>query len=166
MVDRMMNVLTLVAIACICAVTWAVCQKLGLWTGDQILVPSGVCGISLLVWLASMDGLDPLERTCRDELLKTTRMEGVADLRIENHYDFWTKTFSGGGFVMPWISEPYQTPKVSLTVTFTRDKRPRSAWIDCVFSKVPNTGEPPQVSFHDIKIYETVLERTSGSQSR
>lgn len=168
MVHGMTDVLILVAIACVCAAVivgiWFVirvaCQKLGLGTGYQILVSSGVCGIPFLVWMVvSIDELDPLERKCRDELLKTTRMEGVTDLRIEKHYDFWTKTFSGGGWAMPWISKPYETPKVELIVRFTRDRRPHKAWIDCGFSKVPNTGEPPQVEFHDVKfMYDTISE--------
>jgi hypothetical protein len=39
------------------------------------------------------------------------------------------------------ISRPYETPKVSLMVNFTRNRRTQSAWINCVFSKVPNTAE-------------------------
>ena len=146
----------------------AACQKLGLGSSYQILISSGVCGIPLFLWLvASIDRLDPLERTCRDELLKTARMEGTTDLRIEEHYDFWTKTNSGGGWVSPWISRPYEIPKVSLKVSFTRDQRAHSAWINCIFSKLPNTGEPPQVAVRDVKFeYENVLAQASANRPR
>jgi hypothetical protein len=174
MVHGLTDVMILVAIACICVGvivgTWfairAACRKVGLRRGYQILIPSGVCGIPFFLWLvASVDRLDALERTCRDELLKTTRMEGATDLRIEEHYDFWTKTVSGGGWVAPWISRPYETPKVSLVVNLTRDQRPHSAWINCIFSKIPNTGEPPQLAMQDVKFeYENVLEQTSGNR--
>jgi hypothetical protein len=146
----------------------AVCRKLGLGSSYQILISSGVCGVLLFHWLvASIDRLDPLERTCRDELLKTARMEGTTDLTIEEHYDFWTKTNSGGGWVSPWISRPYEIPKVSLKVSFARDQRPHSAWINCVFSKLPNTGEPPQLAMQDVKFeYENVLAQASGNRPR
>jgi hypothetical protein len=175
LMDKLIFVAIACIIACICAGVvigvWlairAVCRKLGLGRGYQIFIPSGVCGVPfILLLVASVDRLGPLERTCRDELLKTTRMEDTTDLRIEEHYDFWTKTISGGGWVSPWISRPYETPKVSLKVNFTRDRRPHSAWIDCIFSKIPNTGEPPQLTMHDVKFeYENVLEQTSGNQS-
>jgi hypothetical protein len=146
----------------------AACRRVGLQGRYQILIPSGVFGIPLLLWLvASVDRLDPLERTCRDELLKTTRMEGTTDVRIEEHYDFWTKTISGGGWVTPWISRPHELPKVSLKVNFARDQRPHSAWVNCVFSKLPNTGEPPQLAMQDVKFeYENVLEQASGNRPR
>lgn len=125
----------------------------------RILIAGGATlAIAVALWIASLDRLDQLERTCRDELLKTARMQGTTDLRIEKHYDFWTKTISGGGFFMPWISQPYETPKVSLIVQFTREQRPRSAWIDCVFSKIPNSGEPPQIAFQEVKFsWENVV---------
>ena len=67
----------------------------------------------------------------------------------------------------PWISRPYELPKVSLKVNFARDQRPHSAWINCVFSKLPNTGEPPQLTMQDVKFeYENVLERDSGNRPR
>ena len=141
----------------------AACRKLGFGRGYQILIPSGVCAIPFLLWLAaSVDRLGPLETSCRAALLKTTRMEGTKELRVREHYDFWTKTNSGGGWVSPWISRPHETPKVSLLVSFERDQRPHSAWIDCVFVKVPNTGEPPQFAMQDVQVDESVLDRTSG----
>ena len=64
---------------------------------------------------------------------------------------------------MPWISRPYETPKVSLVVEFTRDGRPHSAWIDCIFSKVPNTGDPPEIAFQDVRFsWENVREDLPG----
>ena len=52
----------------------AACRRVGLRGRYQILIPSGVFGIPFFLWLvAGVDRLDPLERTCRDELLKTTK---------------------------------------------------------------------------------------------
>jgi len=168
MIQGMTNILIAVAITCICAgliagiwlATRAACRKFGLGVRYQVLIPSSVCSIPLLLWVVtSVDRLDPRERTCRDELLKTTPMEGTADLRIEGHYDFWTETISGGGWGAAWASRPYETPKVWLIVQFTRDRRPHKAWIDCVFTKVPGTGEPPQIAFQEVKFdWENVLE--------
>ncbi|SRR5579871_546195 len=144
------------------------CRKLGLQRRYQILIPSAVCAAPFVFWLAaSIDRLDPLERTCRDELSRTARMEGTTNLQIEEHYDFWTKTLSGGGWMAPWVSRPYETPKVSLKISFARDQRLHSAWIDCVFSKIPNTGEPPRLAMQDVKFgYENVLEQMSENRFR
>ncbi|HEU0145759.1 MAG TPA: hypothetical protein VFR21_02665 [Bradyrhizobium sp.] len=145
----------------------AACRKLGLARNYQILIPSAVCSIPLFFWVAaSVDRLDPLERECREVLLKTTRMEGTRDLRVQKHYDFWTRTNSGGGWVMPWISRPYETPKVSLLVNFERDQRLRSAWINCIFSEIPDSGQPPQLAMQDVRIErEIVLDQAAQSES-
>jgi hypothetical protein len=69
--------------------------------------------------------------------------------------------------VYPWISRPYETPKVSLKVSFARDQRPHLVRINCIFSKLPNTGEPPQLAMQDVKFeYENVLEQTSENGPR
>src|SRR5258708_1409172 len=74
----------------------AACGRAGLGRRYQILISCGLFGIPFLVWLvASLDRLDALERTCRDELVKAPRMEGTTHLGIGEHYDYWTKTISG-----------------------------------------------------------------------
>src|SRR4051812_45814584 len=103
----MIRSVILVAIACVCAgviaLIWialrAACRKLGLCRRHQLLVPSGVCALGLLLlWVASFDRLGAFERTCRDALLNTARMQGTAGLQIEKPYDFSTQTISGGGW--------------------------------------------------------------------
>jgi hypothetical protein len=80
-------------------------------------------------------------------------LQNVANLRVQEHYDFWTKMYSGS-WVYPWISRPYETPKVSLLLDFERDQRSHLAWVHCVFSKIPNTGEPPQLALQDYYVSE------------
>jgi hypothetical protein len=136
------------------------CRRLGLARRYQILIASAFCALPLLLWLlASLDRFDGPERICAREMMKASRMAGTTDLTVRQHYDFWTKTLSGGGVAMPWISRPYETPKVSLVAEFARDGRPHSAWIDCIFSKVPNTGDPPEIAFQDVRFsWENVRE--------
>src|SRR5262249_3724273 len=138
----------------------ALCRKLGLARRYQILIPSGIFALPLLFWLAAgIDRLGPLERTCRDALVKTRRMDGTTALRIEAHYDFWTKTNSGGGWVSPWISRPYETPRVLLMINFERDHRPHAATIACIFARMPNTGDPPLLAMQEVRFEnENVLE--------
>ena len=128
-------------------------------------VAAAVCAAPLAIWFfASLDTLDPLERTCRDELAKTERMAGTSQLTVQKHYDFWSKTLSGGGWFAAWVSEPYQTPKVTLSVEFFREGRQHSALIDCLFSKVPNSGDPPDVAFQEVQFHlENVRKDISSS---
>jgi hypothetical protein len=116
-----------------------------------ILLLTGI-GLTLLggVWLAHIDALDSMERTCKSELMKAARMAGTTNLTVEHHYDWWTKELSGGGFAMGWISPPYKIPKVRLIIEFTREGQQHHNWIDCLFSKVPDTGDPPEVAFQEI----------------
>jgi hypothetical protein len=131
----------------------AIGRKLGIGDTYQIFIAGGACATPFLVWmLVNFDRLDSLERTCKSELLKTRRMAGATEVSVEEHYDFWTKTISGGGMAAPWISRPYETPKVWLTVEFTREGEGHRAFIECVFSKIPNTGDPPEVTFQGVQI--------------
>ena len=78
-------------------------------------------------------------------------MQGATDLQIEKHYDFWTRTISGGGWSgAGWTSRPYEEPKVWLIINFTRENRRHNAFITCMF-KVPNTGEPPQLVLQNVQ---------------
>jgi hypothetical protein len=143
----------------------AACRRLGLARRYQILIASAFCILLLLLWpIMTLDRLDGPERVCVRETIKSPKMAGTTDLTVREHYDFWTKTLSGGGMAgMPWISNPYETPKVSLMIAFTREGRPHSASIDCMFSKIPNSGEPPQIAFQDVRVsWENVREDLPG----
>jgi hypothetical protein len=52
-----------------------------------VLLLTGV-GLALLggFWLARIDTLDSMERTCKSELLKAPRMAGTTNLTVEHHY--------------------------------------------------------------------------------
>ena len=131
----------------------AACRKVGLSGRYLIFVPGTIFAIPVLLLLvASVDRLDVLERTCRAASLANALLAGTTNLRVQEHYDFWTKTYSGSA-VYPWLSRPYETPKVALLVKFERDQRPNSTWIHCVFKKVPNTGEPPQLALEDVHVH-------------
>jgi hypothetical protein len=151
--------LTAIAIsAAIFSVIWflirAACRKAGLVGRYLIFVPSAVFAIPvLLLLIASVDRLDPLERTCRAASLASPQLQDVANLHVQEHYDFWTKTYSGSS-VYPWISRPYEMPKVSLLLNFKRDQRSHLAWVHCVFEKIPNTGEPPQLALLNFYVSE------------
>ena len=140
------------------SVVWSIiraaCRKVGLTDRYLIVVPGAIFAMPVLLFLiTSLDRLDALERACRAEALTSARLAGVTNLRVQKHYDFWTKTYSGSA-MYPWISRPYETPKVQLFVDFEKDLRPHSAWVNCVFSKIPNTGEPPQLSLQDVQVDE------------
>lgn len=136
-------------------------------SGAWRMIAVGICTAAVVLWVWSRSGrLDDLENICRSELVKSARMAGTTHLAVYQHYDFWTKTISGGGFVAPWISHPYETPKVSLVVNFTRDGETRSGWVDCIFSQIPNTGDPPRLAFQKINPWiESVFVRV-GDQYR
>jgi len=141
----------------------AICRALGMAELHQRYVATAFCAAPFVIWfVANLDTLDALERTCRDELVRTDRMAGTSYLTVQKHYDFWSKKMSGGGMFAPWVSEPYQTPKVTLAVEFMREGRQHSALIDCIFSKLPNTGDPPELAFQEIRF---ALEdvRTDGA---
>ena len=130
----------------------AACRKVGLAGRYLTLVPGAAFAIpAALFLLSNLDRLDVLERACRDASLTHPRLEGIANLRVQEHYDFWTRTYSGSA-MYPWISRPHETPKVALLVNFERDQRPASAWIHCVFTKVPDTGEPAQLAVPDVHV--------------
>lgn len=163
--------LVLISVSIVGVLLWAAwlavrtaCRALGMADLHQRYIATAICAAPFVAWFfASLDTLDPLERTCRDELAKTERMAGTSHLTVQKHYDFWSKRLSGGGWFAPWVSEPYQTPKVSMVVEFTRDGQPHSAWIDCIFFKRPNTGEPPEVGFQDIRFaWENVRKDLSS----
>jgi hypothetical protein len=131
----------------------AACRKVGLSGHYLIFVPGAIFAIPVLLLLvARVDRLDVLERTCRAASLTDALLADTANLRVQEHYDFWAKTYSGSA-VYPWISRPYETPKVALLVNFERDQRPNSAWIHCIFTKVPNTGEPPQLALDNVHVH-------------
>ena len=130
----------------------AVCRKLGVSIRTQLLVVGGICATSLgFLVFESIDRLKGIEKTCESELLKTERVSGADPVVIGAHYDFWTRRISGGGWFMPWVSEPYQTPKVMMMVNFFRDGVQHYASIDCWFAKVPDSGNPPQVVFERVE---------------
>jgi hypothetical protein len=130
----------------------AVCRKFGVSTRTQLLVVGGICVTVLGVLIfESIDRLKGIEKTCESELLKTERVSGAAAVVIGAHYDFWTRRISGGGWITPWVSEPYQTPKVMMMVNFFRDGVQHYASINCWFAKVPDSGNPPQVVFQRVE---------------
>jgi hypothetical protein len=145
-----------IAFAMICG-AWtgfrAIARKLGIADTYRYLAVSVICvaPIGYLTWELTKDyWLDELEKTCSAELAKMPQMAGVANVVIREHFDFWNKTISGGGLAVPWVSDPYHRAQVWLTVDFTRDGEKHSQSIECFFSKLPNTGNPPKVAFEEV----------------
>jgi hypothetical protein len=139
-----------VALSALWFIIRAACRKVGLVGRYLIFVPSGLVPIPMLLLL---DGLDPLERTCRTASLASPQVQDATNLKVQEHYDFWAKTYSGS-WVYPWTSRPYETPKVFLLLNFKRDQRSHLAWVRCVFEKLPNTGEPPQLALQNFYVSE------------
>jgi hypothetical protein len=139
----------------------AVCRKLRLSERTQTLIAIGFCfALVAMPLVAILDPLCGIEKTCKSELLKSERMVGTSGLVIEKHYDFWTKTMSGGGWFMPWVSRPYTTPKVEMEIEFIRDGEKHRAWIKCDFVGVPDSGSPPQLAFQNVEfVYDNVLNQ-------
>jgi hypothetical protein len=133
----------------------AACRKAGLAGRYLIVVPAAVFAVpATLFFIAKLDRLDALERTCRAaSLANAGRLQGAANVHVREHYDFWNKTYSGSA-VYAWISRPYETPKVSLLLNFEIEQRAYSEWVHCHFLKIPNTGEPPQLDLQNIHVAE------------
>jgi hypothetical protein len=131
------------------------CRKLGLADRYLVFVPGAVFAVSAtLFFIAKLDRLDALERTCRvASLANAARLQGAANVHVQEHYDFWNKTYSGSA-VYPWISRPYETPKVSLLLNFEIEQRSYSEWVHCLFLKIPNTGEPPKLDLQNVHVAE------------
>ena len=99
------------------------------------------------------DGLDPIELECRDKLLTSPEMAGIRDFTIREHYNWWEKTYSDTGLAVGAPSEPYQDPRIEMVVEFARDDGlPHRASAQCLFAKIPNSGEPSLVRFDRIEI--------------
>jgi len=129
----------------------AVGRRMGLRRTAQGLLAGGLCMAPVAILLAAtLDRLSETERICKSELLKAERMAGTTSLTIDRHFDFWTKTISGGGPFMPWVSPPYRTAKVEMEIRFFRDGRPHRARIECLFTKVANSGDPPEIAFEQV----------------
>jgi hypothetical protein len=133
----------------------AACRKVGLAGRYLIFVPGAVVAVPVLLLLAArIDRLDALERTCRTaSLANAARLQDAANVRVQEHYDFWNETYSGSA-AYPWLSRRYETPKVSLLLNFEVDQRPYSSWVHCDFSKIPNTGKPAQLDLQNVHVVE------------
>jgi hypothetical protein len=142
------------------------CRILGMPKSYQRVVPSAVLAalilaVPLVLVLRDIINkvfLDSREKTCRSEAANVLGVTKPADLTVTEHHDFWTTRVSGGGFVMSWVSEPYQTPKVWLNVRFASGGSQHEAFIECMFAKLPNTGDPPDIAFESAQVvYHSVL---------
>ena len=61
------------------------------------------------------------------------------------------------------LARRHQILIASAVCEFTREERPHSARIECIFSKVPNTGDPPDIAFQQVSIsWENVREDLPG----
>src|ERR1700753_2077864 len=131
------------------------CRKAGLVGRYLIFVPAAALAIPVLLFLtAKLDRLDELERTCRTaSLANAARLQGATNVYVQEHYDFWNKTYSGSA-VYPWLSRSHEMPKVSLLLNFEVERRPYSAWVHCIFSKVPDMGEPGQLDVQNVHVVE------------
>jgi hypothetical protein len=97
--------------------------------------------------------LDGVEHECRDRLLRSIDMANIREFRINRNYNWWEKTYSGSGAVGGPLYRPYQDPRVEMIVEFKRDDDlPHKAWIECIFMKVPDSGDPPRVAFESVEI--------------
>jgi len=149
--------LAAVALSILWRIAAATCRKLGMTETTQFSVATVVSLIPIMVLIAfQIDTLDDLETTCKSELLKSPRMAGTTRMLVERHYDYWKNTYSGS-FVYPWISEPHQDPKVVLKIHFTREERDFSAWVDCHFDKLSDTGDPPALAFQRLNFTEDYI---------
>ena len=118
--------------------------------GICLVVLTSVGGLTVLL---SGDGLRPIERECRDALLKHPRMAGLSDFRIKEHYDWWERRYEMSWGLGGAVSEPYKNPQVDLVVRFKIGDGPlQSAWARCRYTIVPNSGHPPRVRFDNVRL--------------
>jgi hypothetical protein len=107
----------------------------------------------VVFWIVWAGSLNSLERDCRRHILAEPYMEGVNGFSADQHIDFWDYGASGGGFVAPWSVEPHVEPKVIIMAGFNRgDFRLHQAWIECHYTKRPDSGDPPQLVFDKVYI--------------
>ena len=149
--------------AALIAVLRAIFRRFGTGeTARAYILSGGAAAMMGLVafWVISANSLDALERDCRDHILAAPQMAGVSHFAAEKHVDSWTYGASGGGFVAPWSVGPHSEPKVAMLADFYRgDSRLHHAWIECLYTKKPDSGDPPQLAFDQLRFsFENVLD--------
>lgn len=128
-------------------------QKLGLPVRYVPYAPGVVVAIATLVAVvANVDGLDSMETVCQTAALASGEFSDAKNVRVQEHYNFWTTTYSGSS-VYPWISRPGETPKVSLFVRFEKANQPNSKWVNCRFAR-PGTKDSTGLSMESMQIGE------------
>lgn len=128
--------------------TRAACRIYQLTKRTQIIVATAVCLLPTVAWVvAGIDRLDAHERTCLAETLKTARMAKARDVKVERHNNYWAATVYYRGIGVIRSGKPYIEPKVQLDIVYRLDNEWRLASILCIFTKVPNSGNPPAIAF-------------------
>lgn len=130
-------------------------------TKAYVLLAGAVASLAVVTLLAvKANSLSSLERDCWRHLVREPQMAEANGLSIEKHFDFWNHGASGGGAFAPWSVAPHIQPKVIMILDFNRgDKRQHLSWIECLYDKQPNSGDPPQLTFHSVRFsWENVLE--------
>ncbi len=127
------------------------------------VVPAAILAPALAIGLhayINRDGLEGIEYECRDALLSSDAMIGTTDLRIERHYDWWENTYTMSWVLLGAISKPYEDPRVEFLIRFKRqDGFPHSAWTQCQFAIIPDSGQPPKVRFECVQLlWENVID--------
>jgi hypothetical protein len=131
----------------------ALFQKLGLPVRYVPYAPGGVVAIAALVAVfANVDRLDPMETVCWTAALANAEFSDAKNVRVQEHYNFWTTTYSGS-IVYPWISRPGETPNVSLFVRFEKANQPDSKWVNCRFVR-PGAKNSTGLSMESVQISE------------
>lgn len=112
-----------------------------------------VGGSIFVVRWNNRDRLEGVEIECWDQLLTSPAMADAGDFIVVKHYNWWERTYSGSMFAGGELYKPYQDPRVEMLIEFKRqDGMRHRAWIECRFLKVPNSGNPPQIQFEQVRL--------------
>jgi hypothetical protein len=141
--------------AWILALAWfvfrAVCRRLHVRPRTQAVIAIAfvlfLCAAAFEIW---RDKLSALEQVCKNEFMKSDRLAAASELEIKKHVDGWNKGWS----TMWGYTEPFVDPLVWLWISFIRDGEKHHMQVKCRFTKIPGSGEPPQLRFDKLETLE------------
>jgi hypothetical protein len=81
--------------------------------------------------------------------MKSARIAGASELEIRKHVNGWNGYTAGFDYF-----KPFEDPKVFLSIWFTREGLKHRVWVTCHFSKIPGSGDPPQLRFEKLDVLD------------
>lgn len=136
----------------------AICRHFGIAARVQntILATLGLVLCCILV-VRILFPLDDLEIACKNEIIKSNRLAVTGDLEIETHRNFWPIAWSSFGGSVGVVGKPYTLPEVHMKIAFNRGSRKHKGKVVCRFSKIPESGNPPQLQFRELRFTHGVM---------